>query len=189
MSANPFAGETVRLAVFDYETDAALLARWNQNSEFQQLLDTSPAYLWTPKQIRQFMEKDSEDQYHFAIRTVADDRIVGFIGLSVSDWVAGNSWVGIGIGERDDWGKGYGTEAMQLLLRYAFAELNLQRVSLTVFGYNPRGLRSYQKCGFQEEGRARQYLRRGGERYDMIYMGVLREDWLARQPQPNRSEG
>ena len=184
MKTDPFAGELVRLAMFEPERNAPIMARWNQNSEYQQLLDSDTARLWSVKQIREFFEKDSADRYHFAIRTVAEDRTIGFIDLSVSDWTARNAWVGIGIGEREDWGKGYGTQAMQLLLRFAFAELNLERVSLSVFAYNPRGYRSYEKCGFQEEGRMRQFINRGGERHDMIFMGILRDAWIARQTRP-----
>jgi RimJ/RimL family protein N-acetyltransferase len=85
--------------------------------------------------------------------------------------------VGIGIGEREYWGKGYGKDAMRIMLRYAFMELNLHRVSLNVYEYNPRAIRSYEKAGFTVEGRQRQALNRDGRRWDMIYMGSLREEW------------
>jgi RimJ/RimL family protein N-acetyltransferase len=89
--------------------------------------------------------------------------------------------VGIGLGEREFWGKGYGTDAMRIILRYAFTELNLHRVTLNVFEYNPRGVRSYEKAGFVLEGRQRGVLLREGRRWDEIYMGILREDWLKQQ--------
>ncbi len=85
--------------------------------------------------------------------------------------------MGIGIGERDYWGRGYGTDAMQVLLRYAFDELNLHRVSLGVFEYNTRAIRAYEKAGFVVEGRGPQELHRDGRRWDMIFMGILREEW------------
>jgi len=64
-----------------------------------------------------------------------------------------------------------------VVLRYGFNELNLRRVTLTVFEYNPRAIRSYEKAGFQHEGRVRQALLRDGKRWDMFYMGILRDDW------------
>jgi RimJ/RimL family protein N-acetyltransferase len=67
---------------------------------------------------------------------------------------------------------------MKIILRYAFTELNLQRVSLNVFEYNPRGVRSYEKAGFSHEGRERGLLLREGKRWDVIFMGILREEWL-----------
>ncbi len=85
--------------------------------------------------------------------------------------------MGIGLGERKYWSKGYGTDAMRIILRYAFTELNLHRVSLDTFEYNPRAIRSYEKAGFKIEGRVRQLLNREGRRWDVIYMGILREEW------------
>jgi len=81
---------------------------------------------------------------------------------------------------RADWGKGYGTDAMRVLLRFAFTEINLHRVSLTVFGYNPRAIRSYEKAGFVVEGRARQRLRRDGQWWEVVYMGILKDEWKER---------
>jgi RimJ/RimL family protein N-acetyltransferase len=69
---------------------------------------------------------------------------------------------------------------MQVILRYAFQELNLRRVSLDTFEYNPRAIRSYEKAGFVHEGRVRKFLLREGRRWDMLFMGILREEWLAR---------
>ena len=68
---------------------------------------------------------------------------------------------------------------MQVLLRYAFDELNLYRVTLNTFEYNPRAIRSYEKAGFKVEGRVRKYLNREGRRWDVIFMGILAEEWRA----------
>ena len=85
--------------------------------------------------------------------------------------------VAIGIGEADFWSKGYGTDAMGVMLRFGFTELNLHRISLTVFEQNPRGIRSYEKCGFKHEGRIRDFLLRDGKRSDMLHMGILHREW------------
>ena len=66
---------------------------------------------------------------------------------------------------------------MRVIQRYAFEELNLHRLSLTVFEYNQRAIRSYEKAGFTVEGRVRKFLNREGKHYDMIFMGILREEW------------
>jgi RimJ/RimL family protein N-acetyltransferase len=87
--------------------------------------------------------------------------------------------MGIQIGEREYWGKGYGTDALRVLLRYAFDELNLARVSLSVLEGNVRAMRSYEKCGFKYEGRERQAWAYEGRRWDEVYMGLLREEWEA----------
>jgi RimJ/RimL family protein N-acetyltransferase len=123
------------------------------------------------------METDKSDSIGFAVRTLADDRFIGFVGLHAIRWKDGEAFIGIGIGERDYWDKGYGTDAMRVVLRYAFNELGLHRISLGVFEYNPRAIRSYEKAGFTNEGRERKVLNRDGKRYDVVDMGILREEW------------
>ncbi len=182
MNNNVFSGSTVRLAVFDPEKDAEIWTHWNHDSEYSRLLSDDPAYQWTPKQIKGWMEKE-KDSYFFVIRNLADDRLIGTIGLDGFDWAARHAWVGIGLGERDFWGKGYGTDAMRVLLRYAFQELNLNRVNLNVFEYNERAQKSYLKCGFTEEGRLRQVMLREGRRWDIIFMGILKSEWEAANPE------
>jgi RimJ/RimL family protein N-acetyltransferase len=102
---------------------------------------------------------------------------LGYIELADFDWHSGNAWMGIGIGEREYWGRGFGLEAIRILLKLAFHEWNLQRVSLGVNGYNERAIRAYEKAGFKLEGSLRNYVQRNGKRWDMHMMGVLRREW------------
>ena len=175
-------GDLVRLAAVDPQTMAGALSRWGRDSEYWRLLAADPARLHSVKATREWLEKEMDNQlfpfYMFSIRTLEDDSLIGEIGLDGILWSHRETFVGISLGERQKWGKGYGTDAMRILLRYAFTELNLQRVSLTVFEYNPRAIRSYEKAGFKVEGRVRQFLNRDGQRWDMIFMGVLRDEWL-----------
>jgi RimJ/RimL family protein N-acetyltransferase len=181
MSAQTFAGQLVRLALIDAEQDSACWARWSQDSEYQQLQSSGPSSLWPAKQIKEWTEKHFDEFFMLSIHTLAYDRIIGNTELSEIDWVAGNAWVGIGIGEREYWGKGYGSDALNVLLRFAFEYLNLKRISLNVFEYNERAIKSYLKVGFKEEGRMRQWMQRSGQRYDLIFMGILRGEWEERQ--------
>ena len=87
--------------------------------------------------------------------------------------------MGIGIGEREYWGRGFGTEAMKLGVRYAFMELGAQRISLGLHEYNPRALKAYEKAGFRLEGRTRGDTLREGKHTDGLWMGILRDEWLA----------
>lgn len=68
---------------------------------------------------------------------------------------------------------------MRLMVRYGFLELNLNRITLDVFEYNPRAIQCYLKAGFKEEGRERQWLYRAGKRWDLVYMGILKDEWFA----------
>ena len=179
MTTNLFTGQLVRLAALDAETSAERFTHWDRDTEYMRLLDSDPRQLLTAKQIKAEIEKEqaAEREIAFAIRTLADDSLIGFVDLDGIQWMYGDSFVGIGIGDRAYWGRGYGTDAMRVLLRYAFAELNLHRVSLNVFSYNQRAIRAYEKAGFVVEGCQRQALRRDGQYHDLIFMGVLREDW------------
>ncbi len=179
MKPNLLSGKLVHLTADDPQVMADAFARWGHDSEFLRLEDSGPAMLFSSKKIKEFVEKDDQnsDSINFAIRTLDGDRLVGMIGLMGMQNQHGEAFVGIGIGERELWGKGYGTDAMRIILRYAFCELNLRRVSLNVFAYNPRAIHSYEKAGFVHEGRERGRLHRDGRRWDLVYMGILREEW------------
>jgi RimJ/RimL family protein N-acetyltransferase len=181
MDKNFFQGELVRLAAFDPEEAAAVISRQSRDSEFFRLMDSSPCHPLTKEGVKKWFEKDASEgqNFNFAIRTLADDRLIGDVGLGRPFWNRGDTFLGIGVGEREFWGQGYGTDAMKLALRYAFTELNLRRVTLNVFEYNPRAIRCYEKIGFQHEGRVRKYLNREGRRWDLMYMGITKEEWLA----------
>lgn len=182
MSATLFQGEKVRLVAIDPKMMGKTIARWGQNSTYARLLDSDPAKLFSAKGSEKWLEKmlvkEVSNDIMLAIHTLDDDRMIGFIGFDGISWTHGNTWVGIGLGEEQYWGQGYGTDAMRIMLRYAFTELNLHRVTLNVFGYNERAIRSYEKAGFQVEGRERDALNRDGRRWDIIYMGILKAAWL-----------
>ncbi len=181
MNTNLFTGSLVQLKARDPEQFATAIVRWGRDSEYRRLLDSDVPRAVAKKPLQEWIERDLESRpdrdFLFLIHTLQDDRLIGFIGLDGISWTHGDAWVFIGLGERDTWGKGYGTDAMRVILRYAFTELNLHRVSLDVFGYNPRAIRSYEKCGFAVEGRTRGQLNREGQRYDMAFMGILKEEW------------
>jgi len=179
MANSLFTGTLVSLKAYDPATAAEAIARWELDTEYNRLEDSGPAFPPMAARLRERIERYEPrgSSFAFTIHTLADDRLIGIIDLDVTHWVNGDAYVGIGIGERDLWGKGYGTDAMRVMLRYAFRELNLHRVTLTVFEYNPRAIRSYEKAGFVVEGRLRGWINREGRRWDMIHMGILREEW------------
>jgi len=180
-----FRGELVRITAEEPDVAAKAEAQWQRDSEFIRLADNEPILFSSKKKIQgdveKRFEKESEpDRYSFNVRALADDKLIGFFQLTV-ELIHGEAWVGIGIGERDFWSKGYGTDMMKVCLRYAFLELGVERVSLGVLGYNTRALRSYEKAGFQLEGHTRMDVMREGKRSDTLWMGILREEWMASQ--------
>jgi RimJ/RimL family protein N-acetyltransferase len=181
MSTALFEGKLVRLTSEDPAIMGEAFSRWNQNTEYFRLLDSDPAHLWSSKKMKEWYEKDLDaslpKHFDFAIRTLAEDKMIGFIGFELLNWADRDTFVAIGIGEPEYWSKGYGSDAMRIMLRYGFTELNLHRISLTVFAQNPRGIHSYEKCGFRHEGRVRDFLLRDGKRSDLLFMGILRREW------------
>ena len=174
-------GKLVQLKAVNAITMAENDSRWTQDSEYWRLLTTDTQRPFSAKKVQEFIEKEltseKPDLYFFSIHTLEGDRMIGGISLDGIQWSHGDCFVGIGLGDRDYWGKGYGTDAMRVILRFAFTELNLHRVSLDVFEYNPRAIKSYEKAGFRLEGRVHQAIRRDGQRWDILFMGILREEW------------
>ena len=106
-----------------------------------------------------------------------DGQPIGNLGLLEIEETHGRATLGIAIGEKDFWGRGYGTEAIRQVLRYAFEEIELRRVALGADEDNARGIRCYEKCGFVREGLLRGYRVRRGQPVNGVVMAVLREDW------------
>jgi RimJ/RimL family protein N-acetyltransferase len=116
-----------------------------------------------------------------AIHVRESDRLIGTCAFSQLDGDNGSTLFHITIGERDAWGHGYGSEATELMVAHAFTRLALHRVALTVFEFNVRAIRTYEKCGFAVEGRARGAIFRDGRFWDEIHMSILASEWEARQ--------
>lgn len=115
------------------------------------------------------------------VREGADWRYVGNIGFMNLEWVPRAAEFGIFIGDKALWDKGYGTEAVEVLLRYGFETFNLNRIYLRVFSTNLRARHSYEKAGFVLEGTLRQAVYRHGQYADTLIMSILRPEWLARR--------
>jgi len=173
-------GTLVYLAAQDGEKDGEIYARWTRDSEFLRLLDSDAARPRTARYWRDSIEGagDSPNSFPFAIHALADGRLIGFVVLWIISWPYAQAGVAIGLGEAADRGRGYGTDAMRAALRYGFAELNLERVTLQAFSYNARGIRAYEKAGFVHEGQEREWLRRDGRWHGQVSMGIVRADWL-----------
>jgi RimJ/RimL family protein N-acetyltransferase len=176
-------GELVHLTAENPEVMAKNFSQWNQDAGWVRYLDSDPSRLLSEKKWQELLEKDLEknasDELFFAIRDLESDVLIGFIGLFDLYKAHGDALVVIALGERKFWGNGYGTDAMRVMLRYAFSELHLRSVGLIVFEYNPRAIRSYEKVGFTHEGRVRDAMQRDGKRWDYLYMSILRDEWLA----------
>jgi RimJ/RimL family protein N-acetyltransferase len=178
-------GEQVRLAALTKD-DVAVFGPWYESVELLRMLNSGAVRPFSLEDEAEWYEsaRKQHNLYQFGIRLLADNRLIGTCTVMDINWPARSSMVGISIGAPDARGKGYGTDAMRVLLRYCFMELNLNRVGLTVFSYNTRAMTSYRKVGFQQEGVMRQAILRDGEYHDIVLMSILRSEWDMLQDEP-----
>lgn len=118
----------------------------------------------------------------FTIYDLATATPIGGLGLRDIEWTTGGATLGIAIYDKRDWGKGYGTEAICLLLDYAFTILGLHNILLETYAYNERAIGSYRKVGFKEIGRRREAMRIGATRYDVVIMDILASEFHSPYP-------
>ena len=104
--------------------------------------------------------------------------LLGNCGFFAIDWRNRSAELGIFIGDKSYWNQGYGSEVMKMLLQHGFSTLNLHRIYLRVFEDNPRAIRAYEKAGFVHEGRQRQAEFHDGQFHDVLFMSVLRPEWV-----------
>ncbi|MCC6300877.1 MAG: GNAT family N-acetyltransferase [Anaerolineales bacterium] len=184
-----FEGKDVRFGPIDYEKDPAVESAWTHDSDFVRLYDIEPARPMSAAMVKKSYEKleksieEDKNKYFFTIRLKEDDRLIGKVFMQGIEWTNGNCWVQLGIGAAEDRRKGYGAESLGMLLRFAFGELNLHRVSARVPEYNEAALALFKKFGFVEEVRRRQAMERDSRRWDMIVFGLLKAEW-ANQVKP-----
>ena len=160
----------------------AAFQRWYADPEIARLARYQATPM-RPEEIERFFAARvvGPDALSMAVHEKATDRLVGTCAFSQLDGENGSALYHITIGESDAWGKGYGTEATQMMLDHAFGTLGLHRIALYVFEFNERAIRAYKRCGFVVEGRSRESIWRDGRWWDEMAMSVLESDWRARR--------
>jgi len=174
-----FYGPRIRLTALRPD-DLQTWMRWHEDAEFGRMLDSNPAFPRSQNRVRAFLDdvdKHHHNSFAFAIRPLDNDDLIGYVQLDDIQWSNRVAWLAIGIGDANHRGVGYGHEAMLLIQRFAFHELNLYRVQLTVFEYNVRAIALYERLGFRREGVFREALQRDGKRFDMYLYGILSHEW------------
>mgnify|MGYP000294716975 CR=1 FL=1 len=170
-----FEGELVALGPLRRE-HVRLYLRWINDFGTTRTLAV-PCGPMTLERETAWYEKAALEPHSFTIYERATGRPIGNCGLHGVDWPNRSTTVGIMIGEPDARGRGYGTEAMRLLLDYAFTVLGLHSAMLNVYEFNPVARRSYEKVGFREIGRRRESRRFNGRFWDEIHMDILASEF------------
>jgi RimJ/RimL family protein N-acetyltransferase len=160
----------------------AVIARWYADPELARL----SRYQTRPMgrdEVEHFFRTRllAADVFAYAIHEQPGDRLVGLTTFSNLDTDNGSVLFHITIGEVEAQDRGLGTEATGLMLTIAFETLGLHRVGLSVFAFNGRAIRAYEKAGFRIEGRLREAIWRDGRHWDEVHMGILAHEWRARR--------
>jgi len=177
------AGERVRLRGVR-EDDVPALAKWEMDAgrmATQSGWVVPPSEAAAKERIAKWSANEQDD-LGFAIETLDDPPVlVGNIGLWGARPKDRCATLGIALG-REYTGRGYGTDAVRVIVGYGFREMGLHRIQLVVAPFNAAGIRTYQKAGFAEEGRHRESVLHDGRWYDEVLMSILDHEWAARRP-------
>ncbi len=171
-----YAGDRIYLRPIEV-SDEFLLRKWLNDPVVRQGLDHLPPTNAAREQDWIESQATNTGEYHVGIVARAGDRLIGTVSLVDIDAISRSAELRIMIGDVDYHSRGFGTEAVKLIVRYGFEELNLNRISLGVFANNPKAIRCYQKAGFVQEGCFRQAVYRGGKYVDEYAYAILREEW------------
>lgn len=174
-----FQSERIHLRKMTGE-DVDVYHTWRNDVEVMRTTNPSmDVYTWedTNGFVNQIILHASSSKSYMIVDSQTN-RPIGITSLIQIDLKNRNAECIIDIGEKEYWGKGYGREALKLLLDYAFLEMNLHRVSLRVFSFNEKAIKLYEKLGFKQEGISRQFLFREGQWHDLVHMGILQQEYI-----------
>jgi RimJ/RimL family protein N-acetyltransferase len=170
-------GKLVNLRAIERK-DLDEIMKWVNDQEVTKYL---AAFLYpvSREEEEKFLERamSSNDAEKNLVIETKEGVYIGQISLHKIDWKNSNAELGIIIGNKEYWSKGYGTEAIKILLHHAFNQMNLYKIYLQVFEFNQRGIRCYEKCGFKKEGKLRKNYFYQAKYYDVILMGILKDEF------------
>ena len=172
-------GERIYLRPLEAE-DEQYFYPWFNNYEIMKMV--GEVYPLSREKTRNRLEEwiSASDSISLTIVIHGEDRIIGTVGLLHVDTIHRRAELGIIIGEEEYWSKGYGTEAIALLLQYGFNRLNLHMVYLGYIEFNEMARKCYENLGFCHDGVIRDKYCVNGTYYNCIMMSILREEWITR---------
>ncbi len=160
-------------------SDIAFLTKWLNDPDVIESLaiDVPVTEMAVEKDIEAISTVKAHSEAWFMIETLTEGRTIGSTRFKNIDHKNQSAEFSVVIGETEYWGRGFGTEAVRLLVKYGFEQLNLHRISSEVFSFNERSLRMHKKLGFREEGRQREAWFKNGKFQDWVLFAILRDEW------------
>jgi len=174
-------GERVRLRANEREDLEKFYAWVNDPEVTQGLALNMPMSMAEEEKWLNAQRDPYEKPLSIEVRRGKGWKLIGNCGVFGFEVANRTAELGIMIGDKSEWNKGYGAEVMDLLLRHCFGTLNLNRAFLRVYAANVRAVRSYEKAGFILEGRLREAVYKNGKYDDVLIMSVLRSEWVTKK--------
>ncbi|PTU84616.1 N-acetyltransferase [Staphylococcus pasteuri] len=156
------------------KSDSDLILNWMKNDKLRYLIGTTFPITELEHE-NWFQNRMLEKDNRMFVIELENETAIGIVGFKNLDWINSNSELFIYIGDENYWGKGYGKEALKLLINFAFNSLNLHMLYLEVFSYNENATKMYEKLGFKQDGILRQSKYQDGQYYDKIIMSKINE--------------
>jgi RimJ/RimL family protein N-acetyltransferase len=159
--------------------------RWMNDPEVTHYLE-SRFFPLSLEQLRDYVSSKQGDSNNIFLAIIVreSDRHIGNIKLGPIDWIHRTGDIGLMIGEKDCWGKGYATQAISLVMNYAFITLNLHKLTASCYDSNKGSAKAFQKVGFEVEGVRKQHFYCDGKYEDLVLMGILNRSWRAAELNP-----
>ena len=177
---NPFiVGERIYLRPLEPTQDNHLYSTWMNNEEIRRYFSIYPTSDTRGKERLELLYKDGK-HIIFGVALKSDNTLIGLVGLKDINYINQSAEFYVIIGDPAGWGKGYGTEATKLMVRYGFMELNLNRIQTQDMEENVGGWRADEKAGFKYEGTLRQVILRFGKYHDVRVYSLLRSEYMER---------
>jgi RimJ/RimL family protein N-acetyltransferase len=177
-----YEGRLIRLGPLDHEKDPPVIARWTHDPLLRSVL-AGVARPLSVEAVRKLLEKvekqmeETKNLFHFTVRARDDNRLVGLARIFWIDFHNATGVLNLGIGDASDRRHGYGSEALNLLVRFAFDDLNLHRLSAWPVADNLAFIHVAEKAGFKVEARRREAAFHDGSYWDVVLLGLLRTEW------------
>lgn len=173
-------GKLVKLRSYK-EADIERAIEFINDEEVKKLLDSNipfPMTKWQEEEWIKSRKVGADFTYDFAIEDLETGKYIGGCSINECDVKNRNCTIGIMIGDKEYWGRGYGSDALKVLIKFIFEEVNMNKIKLGVFSFNSRAIACYKKVGFKEEGILKNELYRSGKYYDIIQMAIFKDEWI-----------
>lgn len=173
-----YSGQLVKLRAYK-EEDIEKAVEFINDEEVKKLMDSNipfPMTKWQEEEWVRSRKANTDFTYDFAIEDLKTGKYIGGCSINECDVKNRTCVVGIMIGDKEYWGKGYGSDALKVLIKFIFEEVNMNKIKLNVFSFNNRAIACYKKVGFKEEGILKKEIYRNGRYHDEIIMAMFKDN-------------